>query len=112
MEDLKFKGIINIKDAEEKCVTVLDLASASSDAIYSSSSILDLERMPEKIWPDTCFGHKFKYKTMWLYIEFALKKWPVYGDGEKINFPIVDENGLLFWPVRIPETHNNHSKYH
>ncbi|VDB94620.1 BgtE-10142 [Blumeria graminis f. sp. tritici] len=107
MKSRQFKGIINLKDKEAKCAIVWDLSSASSDTIYSPFSVLNMERMSEMFWPETCFGHRFKYKTIWLYIEFALKQWSTNKGGKVFNFPIVKEDGLRFWPVRTPETHAN-----
>uniref|UniRef100_A0A381L3R4 BgtE-40003 n=1 Tax=Blumeria graminis f. sp. tritici 96224 TaxID=1268274 RepID=A0A381L3R4_BLUGR len=109
-KDHDFKGIINLIDSEAKCVSVWDLSSPSPDTIYRPSSIFNMERMPDKDWPKTCAGRRFKYKTIWLYIEFALKDWSANWDGRELNFPIVEQNGLNFWPVRIPET-NNKSMY-
>ncbi|VDB94674.1 Bgt-51638 [Blumeria graminis f. sp. tritici] len=111
MTNREFKGIIDVKDREEKCVTVWDLSSASPDTVYKPTSILHTERMPDKYWPATCVGTRFKYKTIWLFIEFALKKWPANGNHKKFNFPILNENGSQFWPVRIPETQTRSSTH-
>ncbi|EPQ66863.1 putative secreted effector protein [Blumeria graminis f. sp. tritici 96224] len=110
LKDGEFKGIINLKDEEAKCVSIWDLSSSSSETIYSPSSILHMERVLDKYWPKACFGYWFKYKTIWLFIEFALKDWSANWGGRILNFPIVEQNGSLFWPVRIPETHIK-SKY-
>ncbi|EPQ65775.1 putative secreted effector protein [Blumeria graminis f. sp. tritici 96224] len=110
MTNREFKGIINIKDNEVKCVTVWDLSSASPDTIYEPTSILHMENTSNVYWPETCVGHRFKYKTIWLFIEFALKKWPANRNRKKLGFPIIKQNGLRFWPVRIPET-KTRSKY-
>ncbi|CCU75031.1 putative candidate secreted effector protein [Blumeria hordei DH14] len=105
MKDRKFKGITDLKDGA-KCVTLWDLSSASPDTIYRPSSILNMEGLSEKFWPATCFGHRFKYKTIWLFIEFASKDWSKNRDDMAHNFPIVREDRFLFWPVRNKETHD------
>ncbi|VDB87930.1 BgtE-40004 [Blumeria graminis f. sp. tritici] len=107
----EFKGITNARNMETKCVPVWDLSSASSDTIYSPSSVFNTERIYDKDWPETCFGQRFKYKTIWLFIEFALKEWSTNESGKKLNFPIVKGNKFRFWPVRRPETHDNSSAY-
>ncbi|VDB94652.1 Bgt-51941 [Blumeria graminis f. sp. tritici] len=105
MSSSEVLGIINVVDENEKCVTLWDLSSTSSEAIYSPSSILDLDRVQDSIWPETCFGHEIKTKTMWLYLEFAMKNWKSKYNGRKLNFPIVNQKAIWLWPMRTPETH-------
>ncbi|CCU75010.1 CSEP0003 putative effector protein [Blumeria hordei DH14] len=45
MSNGEIKGIINIKEKNEKCVTVWDVSSISSNNIYVSSSTLNLDRV-------------------------------------------------------------------
>ncbi|EPQ64922.1 putative secreted effector protein [Blumeria graminis f. sp. tritici 96224] len=75
IRDSKVKGIINIQDRKKKCVPVWDLSSTPSTSIYSPSSVLDLEIIEDNFWPETCFGHRIKAKTIWLYLEFAVRNW-------------------------------------
>ncbi|SZF00658.1 unnamed protein product [Blumeria hordei] len=111
MQNHEFKGLTNISDKGMKCVTVWDLSSAPLDTIYSPSSILHMEKIPHTYWPEACVGYKFKYKTIWLYIELVLKTWSEIGDSKKLNFPIVNYAGFLFWPLRLPETHTRGLTY-
>ncbi|CCU81497.1 CSEP0247 putative effector protein [Blumeria hordei DH14] len=85
------KGIINIQDRNIKCVAVWDLSSTPSSSIYNPSSILDLEIIQDNFWPETCFGHKIKAKTIWLYLEFASQNWM----SKKLKIP-VNMRDILF----------------
>ncbi|EPQ63800.1 BgtE-6023 [Blumeria graminis f. sp. tritici] len=107
MSNNKFKGIVNLHDRNDKCVALWDLSSTSSDNIYVPSSILNLDRMPDKYWPETCSGHKIKSKTIWLYLEFALKNWKSRLHGRQLNFPLVKNRIIKLWPMRFPETDDN-----
>ncbi|EPQ63960.1 BgtE-5613 [Blumeria graminis f. sp. tritici] len=93
MSSSEIKGVISIKD-KDKCETLWDLSSTSSETIYSPSSILDLDRVQDSIWPETCFGHEIKTKTIWLYLEFAMKNWKSKFNGRKLNFPIVKKKTI------------------
>ncbi|CCU75037.1 putative candidate secreted effector protein [Blumeria hordei DH14] len=106
MKNHEFKGIINIENRNEKCVTLWDLSSTSLSIAYSPSSVLNLEATQESYWHDTCFGHKFKTKTVLLYLEFALKEWKSKLEGRKLNFPYLLENDVKLWPMRTPEVHD------
>ncbi|CCU75027.1 CSEP0243 putative effector protein [Blumeria hordei DH14] len=106
MKDYEFKGIINLENRNEKCVTLWDLSSTSLSIAYSPSSVLNLEATQESYWHDTCFGHKFKTKTVLLYLEFALKEWKSKLEGRKLNFPYLLGNVVKLWPMRTPEVHD------
>ncbi|VDB94623.1 Bgt-51947 [Blumeria graminis f. sp. tritici] len=107
MKNSELKGIINLEDRNEKCVTLWDLSSTSSGITYSPSSVLNLETMQESYWHDTCFGYKFKTKTILLYLEFVLKEWESKLNGRKLNFPYLLKNSVKLWPMRTPESHDN-----
>ncbi|SZF03290.1 unnamed protein product [Blumeria hordei] len=107
MSNNKFKGITNLDDRKGKCVALRDLSFTSSDNIYIPSSVLNLDRMPDKYWPETCMEFRIKSKTMWLYLEFALKNWKSSLHGRQVNYPLVKSKVLQFWPMRFPETDNN-----
>ncbi|VDB94625.1 BgtE-20109 [Blumeria graminis f. sp. tritici] len=107
MKNSELKGIINLEDRNEKCVTLWDLSSTSSGITYSPSSALNLETMQESYWHDTCFGYRFKTKTILLYLEFALKEWKSKFNDRKLNFPHLLWKVVKLWPLRIPEGHDN-----
>ncbi|CCU75028.1 putative candidate secreted effector protein, partial [Blumeria hordei DH14] len=111
MSNGEFKGIINLKERNEKCVTVWDVSSISSNNIYISPSTLDLDRVQDSIWPQTCFGHKFKTKIIWLYLELALKnRMPTLNESNP-NLPIEDQ-ALRDILLLRPEETKKDSKYH
>ncbi|CCU75023.1 putative candidate secreted effector protein [Blumeria hordei DH14] len=111
MSNGEFKGIINIKERNEKCVTVWDVSSISSNNIYISSSTLNLDGVRDSIWPQTCFGHKFKSKIIWLYLELALKNWMSTSNRTSPNLPIKNQTLKDFLLLR-PEETNKDSTYH
>ncbi|VDB94684.1 BgtE-5561 [Blumeria graminis f. sp. tritici] len=110
MSNHEFKGIINTINRNEKCVTVWDLSSIRSENIYTPSSVLNLERIKDSYWPETCFGHRILSKTIWLYLEFALKDWESAFYGRIPNFPIIKKKVIRLWPIRTPENHDNSFK--
>ncbi|SZF05075.1 unnamed protein product [Blumeria hordei] len=107
MNNYEFKGIINVDDSKVKSRTVWDLSSIPPHKIYSPSSVLNLGREPDNYWPKTCRGRKFKSKAVWLYLEFAMKKWPPYMNGSKLNFPILIDEVLQLWPIRARGYYHN-----
>ncbi|VDB94631.1 BgtE-5553 [Blumeria graminis f. sp. tritici] len=107
MSNSEFKGIINIEDRKEKCAPVRDLSSTSSHEIYRPSSLSNFERIQDSYWPQTCLGHKFKSKTILLYLEFALKNWVNALNGRKPYFPLVEDLVINLWLIRTPENHDN-----
>ncbi|CCU75022.1 putative candidate secreted effector protein [Blumeria hordei DH14] len=111
MSNGEFKGIINVKERNEKCVTVWDVSSISSNNIYISSSNLNLDRFRDSICPHSCFGHKFKTKILWLYLELALKNWMSTLNGRNSYLPI--ENQILkdFLLLRPGETSQDSTYY-
>ncbi|CCU75024.1 putative candidate secreted effector protein [Blumeria hordei DH14] len=111
MSNGEFKGIINIKERNEKCVTVWDVSSISSNNIYISSSTLNLDGVRDSIWPQTCLGHKFKSKIIWLYLELALKIWMSALNRSSPNLPIENQTLKDFLLLK-PEETNKESKYH
>ncbi|CCU75011.1 putative effector protein [Blumeria hordei DH14] len=111
MSNGEIKGIINIKERNEKCVTVWDVSSISSNNIYVSSSTLNLDRFRDSIWPQACFGHKFKSKIIWLYLELAIKYWMSASNGNNLNLPIENQNLNDFLLLRPEETKKD-STYH
>ncbi|SZF00661.1 unnamed protein product [Blumeria hordei] len=111
MSNGEFKGIINLKERNEKCVTVWDVSSISSNNIYISPSTLNLDRVQDSIWPQTCFGHKFKTKIIWLYLELALKNRMSTLNESNPNLPIEDQ-ALRDILLLRPEETKKDSKYH
>ncbi|CCU75559.1 CSEP0331 putative effector protein [Blumeria hordei DH14] len=97
-------GIIDVVEANEICATLWDLSSTLPETIYSPSSILDLDRVPDTFWPEACFGRHIKTKTMWLYLEFAMKNWKSNFNSRALSFPILKQKIIRLWPMRIPET--------
>ncbi|SZF02346.1 unnamed protein product [Blumeria hordei] len=111
MANGEFKGIININNRKEKCVPLWDISSVMSDNIYIPSSTLNLQKIKDSYWPESCFGHKIKSATIWLYLELALKDWVQAFNGRKPNFPIIKNRLIQLWPIRTPESHDNSFKY-
>ncbi|CAD6506006.1 BgTH12-06938 [Blumeria graminis f. sp. triticale] len=92
----EFKGILNIEEGK-KCVLVWNLSSIPPNKIYISSSNLNLER--------------FKSKTIWLYLEFALKHWMQTFNEIEPKVTRTKQKLIRFWQVR-PEEANNDSSDH
>ncbi|CCU75019.1 putative effector protein, partial [Blumeria hordei DH14] len=111
MSNGEIKGIINIKERNEKCVTVWDVSSISSNNIYISSSTLNLDGVRDSIWPQTCFGHKLKSKIVWLYLELALKNWMSTLNESNPNLPIEDQALKDFLLLRPEESHKDSTNH-
>ncbi|CCU74228.1 putative candidate secreted effector protein, partial [Blumeria hordei DH14] len=105
------KGIIDVEERNKKCVTVWDLSSISSNNIYISSSTLNLDKVGDSHWPQTCFGHKLKSKIMWLYLEFALKYWMSTLNGNNPNLPVTSQKFIRSWFIRPEETNKDSSNH-
>ncbi|CCU75002.1 putative candidate secreted effector protein [Blumeria hordei DH14] len=111
MNNSEFKGIIDVEERNKKCVTVWDVSSISSNNIYISSSTLNLDRVGDRYWPESCFGHKLKSKIMWLYLEFALKYWMSNLNGSNPNLPLTNQKFIHSWLIRLEETNKDSSNY-
>ncbi|CCU75012.1 putative candidate secreted effector protein [Blumeria hordei DH14] len=107
----EFKGIIDVEDGNKKCVTVWDVSSISSNNIYISSSTLNLDKVGDSHWPESCFGHKLKAKIIWLYLEFALKYWMSTLDGSNPNLPPTKQRFIRSWFFRPEETNKDSSNH-
>ncbi|CCU74235.1 putative candidate secreted effector protein [Blumeria hordei DH14] len=107
----EFKGIIDVENRNKKCVTVWDVSSISSNNIYISSSTLNLDKVGDGHWPQTCFGHKLKSKIMWLYLEFALKYWMSTLNESNPNLPLTSQKFIYSWFIRPGETNKDSSNH-
>ncbi|CCU75014.1 putative candidate secreted effector protein [Blumeria hordei DH14] len=107
----EFKGIIDVEEGNIKCGTVWDVSSISLNNIYISSSTLNLDRFRDSYWPETCFGHKLKAKTIWLYLEFALKDLMSTLNGSNPNLPIGNQKFRHYWLLRPEETNKDSSNH-
>ncbi|CCU75007.1 putative candidate secreted effector protein [Blumeria hordei DH14] len=111
LSNSEFKGIIDVEERNKKCVTVWDLSSISSNNIYISSSTLNLDKVGDSHWPETCFGHKLKSKIMWLYLEFALKYWMSTLNGNNPNLPQTSQEFIHSLLIRPEETNKDSSNH-
>ncbi|VDB94630.1 BgtE-5791 [Blumeria graminis f. sp. tritici] len=108
MSNREFKGIINIENRKEKCASVWDLSSTLSHETYRPFSTINLEGMQHSYWPQTCLGHKFKSKTIWLTLEFALNHLMTVLNDRSPSLPFVRKKLLHLWLMRTPESHHNY----
>ncbi|CCU75000.1 putative candidate secreted effector protein [Blumeria hordei DH14] len=111
LSNSEFKGIIDVKERNKKCVMVWDVSSISSNNIYISSSTLNLDSVRDRYWPESCFGHKLKEKIIWLYLEFALKYWMSTLNGSNPNLPLTSQESIHSWFIRPEETNKDSSDH-